>query len=32
MLVTFLQENLDVFTLKISDMLRIPTEVIEHKL
>jgi hypothetical protein len=32
MLVTFLQENLDVFTLKISDMLGIPTEVIEHKL
>jgi hypothetical protein len=31
-LVTFLQENLDVFTWQISDMLGIPKEVIEHKL
>jgi hypothetical protein len=32
MLVTFLQDNLDVFGWKISDMPRIPKEVIEHKL
>jgi hypothetical protein len=31
-LITFLQDNLDVFTWKISDMLGIPREVIEHKL
>jgi hypothetical protein len=30
--VTFLRENLDVFTWQISDMPRIPMEVIEHKL
>jgi hypothetical protein len=32
MLVTFLRENLDVFTWQISDMLGIPREVIEHRL
>jgi hypothetical protein len=32
MLITFLWENLDVFTWQISDMHRIPREVIEHKL
>jgi hypothetical protein len=32
MLITFLQENLDVFTWQISDMPGIPWEVIEHKL
>jgi hypothetical protein len=31
-LITFLQDNLDVFTLHISDMSRLPGEVIEHKL
>jgi hypothetical protein len=31
-LVTFLQENLDVFAWQISDMPEIPREVIEHKL
>jgi hypothetical protein len=31
-LITFLQENLNVFTWQISDMLVIPREVIEHKL
>jgi hypothetical protein len=31
-LATFLQENLDVFTWKISDMPGIPREVIERKL
>jgi hypothetical protein len=31
-LVTFLRENLDVFTWQISDMLGIPREVIEHRL
>jgi hypothetical protein len=31
-LVTFLQENFDVFTWQISDMPGIPREVIEHKL
>jgi hypothetical protein len=29
---TFLRDNLDVLTWKISDMLRIPREMIEHKL
>jgi hypothetical protein len=32
MLITFLQDNLDVFTWQISDMPEIPREVIEHKL
>ena len=32
MLVTFLRENLDVFTWQISDMPRIPREVIEYRL
>jgi hypothetical protein len=32
MLITFLQDNLDVFTWKISDMPEVPREVIEHKL
>jgi hypothetical protein len=32
MLVTFLRENLDVFSWWISDMPGIPREVIEHKL
>jgi hypothetical protein len=32
MLITFLQENLDVFTWKTSDVLGIPREVIDHKL
>jgi hypothetical protein len=32
MLITFLWDNLDVFVWKISDMLGIPIEVIEHKL
>jgi hypothetical protein len=32
MLITFLQKNLDVFTWQISDMLKIPREVIEYKL
>jgi hypothetical protein len=32
MLITFLWENLDVFAWQISDMPRIPREVIEHKL
>jgi hypothetical protein len=31
-LITFLQKNLDVFTRQISDMLKIPREVIEYKL
>jgi hypothetical protein len=31
-LITFLQENLDVFAWQISDMPGIPREVIEHKL
>jgi hypothetical protein len=31
-LVTFLRDNLDVFAWKISDMPRIPRELIEHKL
>jgi hypothetical protein len=31
-LITFVQENLDVFVCQISDMLGIPREVIEHKL
>jgi hypothetical protein len=32
MLITFLRENLDVFAWRISDMPRIPREVIDHKL
>jgi hypothetical protein len=32
MLITFLWANLDVFAWKMSDMPRIPREVIEHKL
>jgi hypothetical protein len=32
MLITFLRANLDVFTWQISDMPRIPREVIDHKL
>jgi hypothetical protein len=32
MLITFLRENLDVFTWQILDMSGIPREVIEHKL
>jgi hypothetical protein len=32
MLITFLRENLDVFTWQISDMPGIPREMIEHKL
>jgi hypothetical protein len=32
MLITFLQENIDVFTWQISNMPGIPREVIEHKL
>jgi hypothetical protein len=32
MLITFLQENLDIFTWQISYMPGIPREVIEHKL
>jgi hypothetical protein len=31
-LITFLWDNIDVFTWKISDMSGIPREVIEHKL
>jgi hypothetical protein len=32
MLITFLQDNLDVFAWQISDIPGIPREVIEHKL
>jgi hypothetical protein len=31
-LITLLQKNLDVFAWQISDMLGIPSEVIEHRL
>jgi hypothetical protein len=31
-LITFLQKNLDIFTWQISNMPRIPREMIEHKL